>query len=121
MNNYIIRMSTGIAISVVLTLVLLFVFSIILAYTNTSEATIVPVIIGITGVSILSGSSIATSKIKKKGIINGMIIGGIYIFILYIISSILSAHFSLNMYSIMMMIIGIIAGAIGGIVGVNIR
>ena len=60
-------MSTGIAISVVLTLVLLFAFSIILAYTNTSESTIVPVIIGITGISILSGSSIATSKIKKKG------------------------------------------------------
>ncbi len=121
MNNYIIRMSTGIAISVVLTLVLLFVFSIILAYTNTSEATIVPVIIGITGISILSGSSIATSKIKKKGIINGMIIGGVYILILYLISSILSAQFGLNMYSIIMMIIGIIAGAIGGIVGVNLK
>ena len=121
MNNYIIRMSTGIIISVVLTLVLLFVFSIILAYTNTSEATIVPVIIGITGISILSGSSIATSKIKKRGIINGMIVGGIYIFILYMISSILSAQFSLNMYSIFMMVIGIIAGAIGGIVGVNLK
>ena len=45
MNNYIVKMSTGIAISVVLTLVLLFAFSIILAYTNTSESTIVPVII----------------------------------------------------------------------------
>lgn len=121
MNNYIIRMSIGIAISIVLTLILLFVFSIILAYTNTSEATIVPVIIGITGISILSGSSIATSKIKKKGIINGMIIGGVYILILYLISSILSAQFGLNMYSIIMMIIGIIAGAIGGIVGVNLK
>ena len=121
MNNYIIKMSTGIVISVVLTLVLLFVFSIILAYTNTSETIMVPVIIGITGISILSGSSIATSKIKKKGIVNGMIIGGIYIFILYLISSMLSAQFSLNMYSIIMMVIGIIAGAIGGIVGVNLK
>lgn len=121
MNNYIIRMSTGIVISIVLTLVLLFVFSIILAYTNTSEATIVPVIIGITGISILSGSSIATSKIKKKGIVNGMIIGGVYIFILYLISSILSAQFSLNMYSLTMMVIGIVSGAIGGIVGVNLK
>lgn len=121
MNNYIIKISTGIAISVILTLILLFVFSIILAYTNTSEEVMVPVIIGITGISILSGSSIATSKIKKKGIVNGMIIGGIYIFILYIISSILSAQFSLNTYSIIMMVIGIIAGAIGGIVGVNLK
>ena len=50
-----------------------------------------------------------------------MIVGGIYIFILYMISSILSAQFSLNMYSIFMMVIGIIAGAIGGIVGVNLK
>lgn len=121
MNNYIVRVSTGIAISVILTLVLLFIFSIILAYTNTNESAIVPVIIGITGISILAGSSIATSKIKKKGIANGMIVGGIYIFILYLISSILNTGFSLNMYSIIMMVIGIIAGAIGGIVGVNLR
>lgn len=121
MNSYIIRISKGIAISVILTLVLLFLFSIILAYTNTSESTIVPVIIAITAISILSGSSIATSKIKKKGIMNGMIVGGIYIFILYLISSILNTGFSLNMYSIIMIIIGIIAGAIGGIVGVNLK
>lgn len=121
MNNYIIRISTGIAISILLTLVLLFVFSIILAYTNISETTIVPVIMGITGISILSGSSISTSKIKRKGIINGMIVGGAYILILYFISSILNTGFSLNTYSIIMMIIGILAGAIGGIVGVNLR
>lgn len=121
MNNYIVRISSGIAISVILTLILLFIFSIILAYTNTSESTIIPVIMGITGISILSGSSIATSKIKKKGIVNGMIVGGTYIFILYLISSILNTGFSLNMYSIGMIIIGIIAGAIGGIVGVNLK
>jgi len=50
-----------------------------------------------------------------------MIIGGVYIFILYLISSILSTQFSLNMYSVIMMVIGIIAGAIGGIVGVNLK
>ena len=121
MNNYIIRISTGIMVSVVLTLILLFIFSIILAYTSTTESAIIPVIIGITGISILSGSSIATSKIKKKGIVNGMIVGGIYIFILYLISSILNANFNLNMYSITMIIIGIIAGAIGGMVGVNLK
>lgn len=121
MNNYIIKISTGIIIAIVLTLILLFIFSVILAYTDISETTIVPVIIGITGVSILSGSSISTSKIKKKGIVNGMIVGAIYIFIIYIISSILNKGFGLNTYSIIMMAIGVTAGAIGGIVGVNLK
>lgn len=121
MDNYVIRIASGITISILLTLVLLFIFSIILTYTEVSESTITPVIIGITGVSILAGSSITTAKIKQKGIINGMIVGGIYIFLIYLISSILSTGFSLNIYSGIMMIIGILAGAIGGIVGVNLK
>lgn len=121
MDNYIVRISLGTGISIVLTLVLLFIFSIALTYTNISEATIEPMIIGITGISILAGSSITTSKIKKKGIVNGMIIGGIYIFLLYMISSILNTGFSVNTYTIIMMVIGMLAGAVGGIVGVNLK
>lgn len=121
MDNYIVRISGGIVISIVLTLILLFGFSLILTYTNIGEETIAPVIIGITGISILSGSSIATAQIKKKGIVNGMIIGGVYIVALYLISSILNKGFSLNIYSAFMMIIGILAGAIGGVVGVNLK
>lgn len=121
MDNYFVRMFFGIVISIGLTLVLLFVFSAILTYTNISEATIEPMIIGITGVSILAGSSITTSKIKKKGIINGMIIGGIYMLMLYITSSSLNNGFAVNIYTIIMMVIGMIAGAVGGIVGVNLK
>lgn len=121
MDNYIVRISLGTVISIALTLVLLFIFSIVLTYTSISEDTIEPMIIGITGISILAGSSITTSKIKKKGIINGMIIGGLYIFLLYMISSILNTGFGINTYTIIMMIIGMLAGAVGGIVGVNLK
>ena len=96
MDNYIVRIFLGIGISIGLTLILLFVFSVVLTYTNISEDTIAPMIIGITGISILAGSSITTAKIKKKGIINGMIIGGIYIFMLYTISSSLNTGFAIK-------------------------
>ena len=62
-----------------------------------------------------------TIKIKKNGIVYGGIIGIIYIIGLYIISSIVTTGFSLNMYSIIMIILSILAGMIGGIVGVNIK
>lgn len=102
-----------------LTLILLFLFSIILTYTNISENTIAPVIIIITIISILIGSSMSTIKIKKNGIVNGGLIGFIYILTIYIISSIVKTGFALNMYSIIMIILSILAGMIGGIVGVN--
>lgn len=111
----------GSGIALIATLILLLIFSAILTYTNISETTIIPVIIVITGISILIGSSIGNGKIKKNGIINGGIIGGTYILILYIISSLLNWKFGLNMQSVIMIIVGIVFGILGGIIGVNKR
>ncbi len=111
----------GIIFSFIFTLFFLFIFAFILTYTNISESVIAPIIILITGISILIGSSISTLKIKKNGLLNGAIIGGIYIFSIYIISSILNTGFSLNISSVIMIVCGMIAGVIGGIVGVNIN
>ncbi len=120
-SNNVIKVLKGIIISCIITFVLLFIYAIVLTYTNLGENTIGPVIIAITGVSILAGSSMTTSSIKKNGILNGGIIGLTYMLVIYLLSSILGNEFTLNMYSIMMIGIGIIAGMIGGIVGVNFK
>lgn len=109
----------GILISMIFTVICLLVFSILLTYTNISENTIVPVIIIVTAISILIGSSIGNIKIKKNGILNGALIGGGYILILYLISSILNVRFTLNVQSIIMIVVGILFGILGGIIGVN--
>ena len=120
-KNNVINIFKGIVISFILTLILLFIFSIILTYTQIPESTIGPVMIIITVISILIGSSISTIKIRKNVIINGGIIGMIYILILYLFSSMFETGFSVNIYSIIMIVFSIIAGMIGGIVGVNIK
>ena len=112
-KNNVINIFKGIIISFILTLILLFIFSIILTYTQIPESTIGPVIIIITVISILIGSSISTIKIRKNGIINGGIIGMIYILILYLFSSMFETGFSVNIYSIIMIVFSIIAGMIG--------
>lgn len=111
----------GIVLSFFSTLIVLFLFSIILTYTNIAESVIPVVIIIATIISILIGSSISTIKIKKNGILNGGIIGCIYILGIYLVSSVAQVGFALNMYSIIMIILSILAGMIGGIVGVNIK
>ena len=58
-------------------------------------------------------------KVSNNGMINGAIIGGTYVMLLYLISSILNTGFGLNVYTIIMVIAGIISGIIGGIIGVN--
>lgn len=109
----------GVGISLIITVILLILFSIILTYTNVKESTINPVIMIITALSILMGSSLSNNKIKKNGLINGGIIGAIYVLLLYVISSLLNWKFSLNIQSIIMIIIGIVFGILGGIIGVN--
>ncbi len=111
----------GIAISFILTLISVFIFSVVLTYTNTPESTIFPVIAFITAISILIGSSISTIKINKRGIINGGAIGLIYILILYLLSSIITTGFMVNLNTIILIAAATLAGMIGGIVGVNIK
>lgn len=109
----------GVLISLISTLILLLVYSIILTYTSIGENTIGPVVIIITAISILIGSSIGSFKINKKGILNGALIGGIYFFIVYLISSLINMQFSMNFMSIILISVGIIFGILGGIIGVN--
>ncbi len=109
----------GVGISLIITIIVLLIFATILVYTNVSENTITPVIIVTTALSILCGSSISTKNIKKNGMLNGGLIGIIYLLILYSISSILNWKFGLNLQSIIMIITGAIFGILGGIIGVN--
>lgn len=121
-NNFFGTVFKGVGISIVFTIICLTIFALLLAYTNMSESLIQPVVIGVTGISILLGSCISNRKMTKNGILNGVIIGFLYIMIIYLISSFINnMDFSLNVGSIIMMVIGIVGGAIGGIIGVNIK
>lgn len=118
-SSSIIKILKGSVISVVTTIILLIIFSLFLTYTNINESTIPTVIIIITGLSILIGSQIATHNIKKNGIVNGALVGIIYIICIYFLSSIVTKNFSLNNYAIIMIAVSLLIGGLGGIIGVN--
>lgn len=120
-NGNIVNTIKGSIISIILSLIFLSIYAMILAFTSISENTIVPVVLVITGISILIGSSISTINIKKQGLINGSLIGLIYMVFIYFLSSIIFTGFTLNLNSIIMIIVGIVTGMIGGIIGVNIK
>ncbi len=118
-NKTILNIAKGVGISFIATIIFLIIFSAVLTYTNVQEETINPVIIVITAISILIGSSAGNIKIKKNGLINGGIIGGLYMLIIYLISSILNWKFGLNVQAIIFIAVGIIFGILGGVIGVN--
>jgi len=120
-NGRFIIIIKSILFSVLLTLILLFIYAVILTYTNIPESTIPIGISIISSISILSCSIICMLKIKNNGIINGGAIGLAYMLILYLLSSSVQTGFSLNIYSIVTIISGIFCGMLGGIIGVNIK
>lgn len=111
----------GDAIAIIFSIIVLTIFAILLTYTNIPESTITPVVLTITGVSILIGSTISTRKIKKNGLLYGGAVGLIYIILLYVASSISISGFSLSSGSFIMLVVGAITGMIGGIIGVNLN
>ena len=112
-NNQLFSIIKGVLLAFAFTIISLIIFAILLVYTNLSEELIKPVIITLTGISILIGSSVENKKIKKNGFLNGSLIGILYIFVIYVISSILSSNFSLNLTSLVMIGVGIICGILG--------
>lgn len=110
----------GIIIAYVITMILIAIYSFVLAHTNVPESTIPMCVVIISIISIMLSSSMTLKNIKEKGMINGAIIGGSYLIIVYVLSSIFAVGFNVNTFSIVMLIFSILAGIIGGIVGVNL-
>lgn len=119
MENTITNIAKGVGIALITSFLLLLIFAILLTYTQISENIINPVIIIVTAISILIGSSIGNIKLQKNGLVNGALIGGIYMLTIYLISSILNWKFGLEIQSIIMIIVGMVFGILGGIIGVN--
>ena len=117
----IISIIKGTAISFLATIIALTVFAVLLTYTELSENTIKPVIITVTGISILIGSSIGTRKLRKNGLMTGGAIGVLYILSIYLVSSVMNSNFALSWISVIMIGVGVVGGVLGGIIGVNTK
>lgn len=120
-NKFIKHIIIGSISSIIITVILLLVYAIILANTNIKEDSINLVIIIITGISILIGSSIAGANLKKKGAIIGLSIGSVYFISTFILSSIIFQELLINTKTIIIVVSECLIGAIGGIIGINVK
>lgn len=120
MKKKVVCIIKGCAFSMILSILLLTIYALLLVNTNIPESTIMPVVLTITGVSILIGGTISSRKLKKNGLIYGGIVGLIYVVTLYLASSISMVGFTLSLNSFFMLVVGVITGTIGGIIGVNL-
>ncbi len=110
----------GLVYSFIITLVLLFSFSLLLKFTSLSESktTVFNIIAMILGVAF--GSFYVGMKIKEKGWINGAIIGFSYYLFVILINLIFFKGESAPVFLLSKLFLSSLTGFIGGMMGVNI-
>jgi len=110
----------GLLAAYIITIPAFMLFALILANTDFPQRLITPAVVVTTVVSVLTAGSVSTKGIKRRGWLNGGLVGFIYMVVLYLFSSLVYDNFAIDKYVITMTIIGVLTGAIGGILGINI-
>ena len=107
-------------IGYLLSLILLFILSIVITYTNLNENLSIYLVRAVTYISVLVAGFYAAGKITDKGWFSGLVAGGCYSIILIIISSVLKKN-QIGFDNILQLVICIVTGIVGGIIGINTK
>ena len=109
----------NVALSYIITVILLLVFAFLLTYTDISADIVSPTVFLITVLSIMLSGILNGRNTSEKGWLSGILSGLLYMIILYVLGIIIFSDISLNTNGILMLICGMLFGAIGGIIGIN--
>ena len=111
----------GTLIALCMSLVLVLIFAFLLKFTNIPDTAITPINQVIKGVSIFLGVFIGMKKTKELGLVCGLLIGLCYTLLAFLVFSILSGGFVVDITLLTDLIFGAVIGAICGIICVNIK
>lgn len=120
-TNNIMKICIGSIVSILIAMCMFTVYAYLIANTQINDNSISKVVFAISVISITIGSVISSLKIRKNGIINGSIVGIIFIITINIISIIINNNYHTSLKTVILIIGSIIIGAIGGVIGINTR
>lgn len=119
-KNRIYYLFKGLLLSLIITIVLLMVFSLLLTFTSLREAKL-PLLNNIAMIiSIVVGSIYVAIKIKENGWLNGGILGLVYFIIILLFNLLFLKSFDSKLIMTTKLLLSTIIGFIGGIIGINI-
>lgn len=111
----------SLAITFIITLILVLIVSILLTYTSVKESRIPLLNTIVMIISITIGSVYMAIKVEENGWLYGGIIGALYFLVLVLLNYLFIKPFILDIYSISKFFIALATGIIAGIIGINIK
>lgn len=111
----------GVAISVIITIALIFAIACICYFADVSERMIGIMLFSASAISVFLGGMLVSAKQKRAGLFFGAVTGLAYFAVIFAASVCISGVFSPSAQSITMLFGSLFSGALGGVVGVNRR
>ena len=111
----------GILVSYILTLIVFFVFALLITYTEVSEKHLYTVIRVTTAVVCILCGLITAGSAKKGGLLWGIFAGIIYVVIMCVIGFVLIPQYSITSKFSVSLIVAVAGGGLGGVIGINLN
>ena len=120
-SGRLISLVKGVCAGLCVAMVSILLFAFVLRFTNVSDKLITPVNQVIKGVSIFFGVFVGLGKLKKNGLLYGLLIGLLFTVVAFLVFSLLDGTFCFDRTFLNDLIFGSIIGAICGIICVNLK
>jgi len=111
----------NVAVTYLIMLVCLFIFAIIVTYTDFPDGLVPSVVLVMTILSIMLAGVLTARGNKTKGWLCGALSGTLYMVTLYLLSCLAFRNADFGLDTIAMLAIGVFSGTFGGILGINMK
>jgi putative membrane protein (TIGR04086 family) len=119
--NRVLIIGKGTIMAIIISIILLAIYGVILAYTALSESTMPIFVTAITIISITASAIYVSAKVDSKGWLNGAIAGLIYMVVLFLISLLFKTGTVIEKGIIVKIFIGFLVGGLAGMIGINLK
>jgi len=111
----------GTFLSLLISLILVCILAVVVYFSNISDRTISRVIFWVSCLSVFVGAIILAKNIESRGLLNGLLVAGVYFAILLVVSMLANGKVALSMGNILRLLSILASGGLGGVLGINTK
>lgn len=115
------HLATGVTVALAITCIVFLAYSMLLTYTDISEATLPTVVALTTFLAVIVAGFDTARGAPVRGWLWGMCAGGVYVLILTAVMILMLPGFLVDGRTLLVIAIGIGGGGLGGMLGINIK
>lgn len=113
------KIFTGTFLSLLISLVLVCILAVIVYFSNISDRAVSGVIFLVSCLSVFLGALILAKNIESRGLLNGIILAGVYFAVLLVVSLLVNGRISVSVNNILRLLSILASGGLGGVLGIN--